>query len=405
MKTASQWQIVDVIPREYQHPASKATQSKQAQLQVGTTSISTASDSKVFHRVSPPRVLRSTPPSTVAIRQIPSTSPEVSGVPIQERVKEVSKHETLFICERESSDDTDDSNDSDVSNDLNNSGEILSIKRTRGGEFIKFRSSTGQELVRFKAASQHNEEDENTQETEAVLRDKRKTKNPKRNRAQRKTRDLSDEPEDPIIANLRPVNQPPPKLFKSARELREIGLEGVAKIERNKADSSFDPQKTNPIDRHSRYVNTTSAGPRTRPLQNKTTWAQRASSNYRYTEDNNDAVDLRRSPATSHFDHRTHLRPLGLTGDSRLDSILISEVDASSQTDYQSVPPQRAVELTTLSEGPTSLNERTAIQQPVPAIGPTPANIQPQVNSSRPAWMDSKWMPKDLDPTKPFWDK
>ena len=65
-----------------------------------------------------------------------------------------------------------------------------------------------------------------------------------------------------IRASLRPANQPPPKLEFTPREVKKLGLEGVAKLEKGKMDPSFDKNAPGYSEffRHSRYINRTDEG-------------------------------------------------------------------------------------------------------------------------------------------------
>ena len=68
-----------------------------------------------------------------------------------------------------------------------------------------------------------------------------------------------------IRAALRPANQPPPKLQVSPGELKKLGLEGVAELEKGKVDRSFDKNAPGYSEhgRYSRYINRTDwSGPR-----------------------------------------------------------------------------------------------------------------------------------------------
>ena len=60
---------------------------------------------------------------------------------------------------------------------------------------------------------------------------------------------------DAFEARLFRANAPPPKLFAAPSELREKGLDEIARRERGQVDRTFDPNRTNPIDRHQRIIN------------------------------------------------------------------------------------------------------------------------------------------------------
>lgn len=64
---------------------------------------------------------------------------------------------------------------------------------------------------------------------------------------------------DALEATLFPANAPPPKLFAAPSKLREQGLEEIARRERGLVDRTFDPNLTNPIDRHQRTINRTNS--------------------------------------------------------------------------------------------------------------------------------------------------
>ncbi|KAI9878610.1 MAG: hypothetical protein M1830_000429 [Pleopsidium flavum] len=77
-------------------------------------------------------------------------------------------------------------------------------------------------------------------------------------------------------ATLFAANAPPPKLFAAPRDLREQGFEKTAGQQKGQVHKSFDPDLTNPIDRHQRAINRTDMvgnwGPGRKPL----TWEERA---------------------------------------------------------------------------------------------------------------------------------
>lgn len=62
---------------------------------------------------------------------------------------------------------------------------------------------------------------------------------------------------DAFEATLFRANAPPPKLFAAPSKLREQGFEEIARRERGRVDRTFDPNLTNPIDRHQRTINRT----------------------------------------------------------------------------------------------------------------------------------------------------
>lgn len=62
---------------------------------------------------------------------------------------------------------------------------------------------------------------------------------------------------DAFEATLFRANAPPPKLFAAPSKLREQGFEEIAKRERGLVDRTFDPNLTDPIDRHQRTINRT----------------------------------------------------------------------------------------------------------------------------------------------------
>ena len=78
----------------------------------------------------------------------------------------------------------------------------------------------------------------------------------------------SKKPSDEVIrAALRPANQPPPKLQFSPGQVKKLGLEGVAKLEKGKVDASFDKNAPGYSEhgRYSRYINRTDwSGPQAR---------------------------------------------------------------------------------------------------------------------------------------------
>jgi len=62
---------------------------------------------------------------------------------------------------------------------------------------------------------------------------------------------------DAFEATLFRANAPPPKLFAAPSKLREQGFKEIVRRERGRVDRTFDPNLTNPIDRHQRTINRT----------------------------------------------------------------------------------------------------------------------------------------------------
>ena len=60
-----------------------------------------------------------------------------------------------------------------------------------------------------------------------------------------------------LEARLFRANAPPPKLFAAPSTLREQGLEEISRKEKGRVHKSFNPNLTNPIDRHERNINRT----------------------------------------------------------------------------------------------------------------------------------------------------
>ena len=91
-----------------------------------------------------------------------------------------------------------------------------------------------------------------------------KTPTPKK---KRKT--FSSPGDEDILASLRPASQPFPKFYAPPRELRKMGLRGVAEQDRGKIDPYHDPRITNPMDKHQRIINRTDSRtvtPRIQPI-------------------------------------------------------------------------------------------------------------------------------------------
>ena len=60
--------------------------------------------------------------------------------------------------------------------------------------------------------------------------------------------------EEVIKSAARPANRPPPSFHASARELRAMGLEGMAKLDADKVDRAYDPTITDPNFKHQRHI-------------------------------------------------------------------------------------------------------------------------------------------------------
>ena len=90
---------------------------------------------------------------------------------------------------------------------------------------------------------------------------------------------------DDIVGSLRPANQPPPKVWLPPREMREMGLKGLAQLEGSSYDPSFDSDKTNPWFRHSRHVARTDGRDNApKPQESRSSMINRTSSDVHYPD-------------------------------------------------------------------------------------------------------------------------
>ena len=140
----------------------------------------------------------------------------------------------------------------------------MSIQKETWGHVYFTRDSEGKQTIHYTktweqlglkdpagySSSSDSETSDGSSVDEARKR-KRRTKQGRKGHSKKKSKQLAT---DDIIGSLRPAYRPPPKLWLPPREMRNLGLKGLAELEGDKFDPAYDPDVTNPWFRHSRHI-------------------------------------------------------------------------------------------------------------------------------------------------------